>query len=109
MAENEFNPRHPHESDVPAVLDGDGRCLVCSAFYAVGELAREIGRLHLEIEALIPAVDLTPEQRARFEAAAERGLAARRADLQQIDGQDAYSERAAAYFDGLRDAKEGSE
>lgn len=86
MAENEFNPMHPHEPDVPAVLDDDGRCLVCSASYAVGALVHEIQHLRQVIDELIPAIDLTQEQRARFEAAAERGLAARRADLQLNDG-----------------------
>lgn len=35
---------HPHEPNVPAIIDGDGRCLVCAIDYAAGELAREVAR-----------------------------------------------------------------
>lgn len=35
---------HPHEPNVPPVIDGDGRCLVCAIDYAAGELAREVAR-----------------------------------------------------------------
>lgn len=43
-SKNEFNTTHSHEPQVPVVLDEDGRCLVCVASYAAGELAREIIR-----------------------------------------------------------------
>jgi hypothetical protein len=41
--------------------------------------------------------------------AARGGDSGTTVEPEHSDGQDAYSERAAAYFDGLRDAKEGSE
>ena len=29
MSDNTFDPRHPHEPEIPPHFDADGRCLIC--------------------------------------------------------------------------------
>jgi hypothetical protein len=38
----QYDPRHPHEPQIPPVLDEDGRCLVCLLLVAVDEAEQSL-------------------------------------------------------------------
>lgn len=58
--ENTCSSKHQHEPEIPAILDKDGRCLVCCSAYAMGEMAKEIIALRREISLIDEAFARRP-------------------------------------------------
>lgn len=72
ISENLCSSKHPHEPEIPPILDKDGRCLVCSTRYAVGEMAKEIHNLAHELSLVDEAFARRPalaDCKTRYEMA----------------------------------------
>ena len=42
---NEYSTKHPHEPEIPATYDDEGRCLICVLLVQVAQLEEENGAL----------------------------------------------------------------
>jgi len=77
MSDNTFDPKHPHEPEIPPHFDADGRCLICVMICkrdrAIRERDEAIKQIHeeardyeLQIKKLCEAYNDLGEQNAKL-------------------------------------------
>ncbi len=64
-----FDPRHPHEPEIPPTFDAEGRCLICGLTVRLRAAESERDRLQEKVNA---AVDCIVEYHLASEATGER-------------------------------------
>jgi hypothetical protein len=85
MSDNTFDPKHPHEPEIPPHFDADGRCLICVMICkrdrAIRERDEAIKQIHeeardyeLQIKKLCEAYNDLGEQNAKLREIAERAV-----------------------------------
>ncbi len=87
MSDNTFDPKHPHEPEIPPHFDADGRCLICVMICkrdnAIRERDEAIKQIHeeardyeLQIKKLCEAYNDLGEQNAKLRDIAENAITA---------------------------------
>ena len=88
MSDDGYDPRHPHEPEIPPVVDDKGRCLVCglivraeSSELVVARLGEACAEYQAEVKALRIACDRWRERALDCEGWRANAIDQLRADL----------------------------